>query len=49
MICQHLAWRKLYQVEQILQTWSQPEVIEKFYPGGWHHTDKGNGGIANVT
>eukprot|EP00117_Sycon_ciliatum_P008465 scpid56684/ scgid3090/ SEC14-like protein 1 len=40
MICHHLGWRKQYQVDQIIQSWVQPEVLRLYYPGGWHYSDK---------
>ena len=41
MLCRSLAWRKRYNVDQLLATYTPPDVIKTYYSGGWHHHDKG--------
>lgn len=43
MLSQSLNWRKKYQVDKILSEYETVEVIKDYFPGGWHHTDKGSG------
>ena len=45
-MCQSLTWRKQHQVDYILDTWRPPQVLQDYYAGGWHHHDKGDGGVA---
>ncbi|XP_078520403.1 SEC14-like protein 5 [Lissotriton helveticus] len=40
MLCQSLTWRKQHAVDDILQTWRPPAVLEEYYAGGWHYHDK---------
>ncbi|XP_069502154.1 SEC14-like protein 5 isoform X2 [Ambystoma mexicanum] len=40
MLCQSLTWRKQHQVDDILQSWSAPAVLQEYYAGGWHYHDK---------
>lgn len=41
ILCQSLTWRKLHQVDYLLETWNSPQVLQDHYTGGWHHHDKG--------
>lgn len=34
-------WRKKHNVDQILCVYEIPQVIKDYYPGCWHHYDKG--------
>lgn len=40
MLLQSLEWRRLMQVDDVLETYKLPEVIKKFYPLGRCGTDK---------
>jgi hypothetical protein len=40
MLRDSLEWRKKYGTDTILQDWSIPEVLEKYYPGGYCGVDK---------
>ncbi|KAK3760718.1 hypothetical protein RRG08_010689 [Elysia crispata] len=40
MLVHSLAWRKLHNIDRILEGHQPPEVLEKYYPGGWHYCDK---------
>ncbi|XP_023675616.2 SEC14-like protein 1 isoform X1 [Paramormyrops kingsleyae] len=40
ILCQSLTWRKLHQVDYLLETWNSPQVLQDHYTGGWHHHDK---------
>ncbi|XP_036945426.1 SEC14-like protein 1 isoform X1 [Acanthopagrus latus] len=37
---QSLTWRKQHQVDFLLDTWEQPQLLQDYYAGGWHHHDK---------
>ncbi|XP_063063112.1 SEC14-like protein 5 [Engraulis encrasicolus] len=39
MLCHSLSWRKQFQVDYILETWSPPACLVEYYAGGWHHHD----------
>ena len=41
MLVHSLAWRKLYNIDKLLQTMHVPTVLEQYYGGGWHYSDKG--------
>jgi len=41
MLSHSLHWRKKYQMDKILSEYKAPQVITDFFPGGWHHNDKG--------
>ena len=41
MLSQSLMWRKKHQVDRILSEYQTPQVIKDYFPGGWHHSDKG--------
>ncbi|CAG5123336.1 unnamed protein product, partial [Candidula unifasciata] len=40
MLVHSLAWRKLHNIDRILDGYKPPDVLEKYYPGGWHYCDK---------
>lgn len=39
-LCQSLTWRKQHQVDFLLDTWEQPQLLQDYYTGGWHHHDR---------
>ncbi|XP_022253439.1 SEC14-like protein 1 [Limulus polyphemus] len=39
-LCQSLVWRKKYQVDKILNSYNLPEVVTRYFPGGWHKHDR---------
>lgn len=41
MLVHSLAWRKLHNLDRLLETYRSPEIMEKYYPGGWHFFDRG--------
>ncbi|GMR61033.1 hypothetical protein PMAYCL1PPCAC_31228 [Pristionchus mayeri] len=41
MILTSLLWRKQHNVDQILHEWQRPAVVKQFFPGCWHHSDRG--------
>lgn len=42
MLTQSLHWRKKHQIDKLLDEYEMPQVIKDYFPGGWHHFDKGN-------
>lgn len=42
MLSQSLIWRKKHAVDRILLEYIPPQVVKDYFPGGWHHNDKGN-------
>ncbi|XP_025086727.1 SEC14-like protein 1 isoform X4 [Pomacea canaliculata] len=40
MLVHSLAWRKLHNLDRLLETYRSPEIMEKYYPGGWHFFDR---------
>ncbi|KAH3871855.1 hypothetical protein DPMN_035070 [Dreissena polymorpha] len=40
MLVHSLAWRKLHNIDHLLHTYTPPEVLTKYYTGGWHFSDK---------
>ncbi|KAK6989093.1 SEC14-like protein 1 isoform X2 [Biomphalaria glabrata] len=40
MLVHSLAWRKLHNIDRILEVYKLPEVLGRYYPGGWHYCDK---------
>lgn len=40
MLVHSLAWRKLHNMDRLLETNKTPEIVEKYYPGGWHYFDR---------
>lgn len=41
MLTQSLHWRKKHQIEKLLSEYEAPPVVKDYFPGGWHHFDKG--------
>lgn len=41
MLSQSLIWRKKHQVDKILSEYQTPQIVKDYFPGGWHHHDKG--------
>ena len=41
MLVHSLAWRKLRNIDRLLENYTTPQVIETYYPGGWHYFDRG--------
>lgn len=42
MLSQSLIWRKKHAVDRILSEYVTPQVVKDYFPGCWHHSDKGN-------
>ncbi|XP_058814646.1 protein real-time isoform X3 [Topomyia yanbarensis] len=40
MLQESLQWREEHRIDQILSEYKTPLVVEKYFPGGWHHHDK---------
>ncbi|WAQ97346.1 S14L1-like protein [Mya arenaria] len=40
MLVHSLAWRKLHNIDHLLHTYTPPDVLTKYYTGGWHFSDK---------
>lgn len=40
MLVHSLAWRKLHNIDHLLNNYQPSAVIQKYYPGGWHFSDK---------
>ncbi|XP_056143219.1 SEC14-like protein 1 isoform X2 [Lampris incognitus] len=40
LLCQSLTWRKQHQVDFLLDSWEQPQLLQDYYTGGWHHYDR---------
>ncbi|CAL7933009.1 unnamed protein product [Xylocopa violacea] len=41
MLTQTLHWRKKHQIDKLLDEYDAPQVVKDYFPGGWHHFDKG--------
>uniref|UniRef100_A0A665V695 SEC14-like protein 1 n=1 Tax=Echeneis naucrates TaxID=173247 RepID=A0A665V695_ECHNA len=41
LLCQSLTWRKQHQVDFLLDTWHQPQLLQEYFTGAWNHHDKG--------
>ena len=41
MLCQSLVWRKKHQIDRLLADYQQPDVVSKYFCGGWHGSDRG--------
>lgn len=41
MLSQSLLWRKKHAVDRILSEYVTPQVVQDYFPGAWHHHDKG--------
>lgn len=42
MLTQSLHWRKKHGIDKLLDEYEAPQVVKDYFPGGWHHFDKGN-------
>ncbi|EDS34457.1 conserved hypothetical protein [Culex quinquefasciatus] len=40
MLQESLQWRAEHRIDDILSEYKTPVVVEKYFPGGWHHHDK---------
>ncbi|XP_058451749.1 protein real-time isoform X2 [Malaya genurostris] len=40
MLQESLQWREEHRIDRILSEYKTPVVVEKYFPGGWHHHDK---------
>ncbi|XP_050084848.1 protein real-time isoform X3 [Anopheles aquasalis] len=40
MLQESLQWRKEHRIDDILSEYKMPAVVEKYFPGGWHHHDR---------
>ncbi|KAL5018685.1 hypothetical protein ScPMuIL_004407 [Solemya velum] len=40
MLLHSLAWRKLHNIDKLLDTYEPSPVLHKYYCGGWHYNDK---------
>ncbi|CAH8841641.1 unnamed protein product [Trichobilharzia szidati] len=40
MLCNHVKWRSVNQVDTICDTYKVPEVVQKYFPGGFCGEDK---------
>lgn len=40
MLQESLQWRAEHRIDDILSEYKTPAVVEKYFPGGWHHHDK---------
>ncbi|XP_041978967.1 protein real-time isoform X2 [Aricia agestis] len=40
MLSASLLWRKRHQVDRLLADYRPPEVVTRYFPGGWHHSDR---------
>lgn len=49
MLTQSLHWRKKHQIDKLLDEYETPQVVKDYFPGGWHHFDKGNCSIKRST
>lgn len=41
MLSHSLIWRKKNQVDKMMNEYQVPQVVQEYFPGGWHHQDKG--------
>jgi hypothetical protein len=41
MLKSALHWRRQHHVDKVLENWNPPGALLEYYPGGWHHYDKG--------
>lgn len=41
MLSHSLIWRKKNQVDKMMSEYQVPQVVQEYFPGGWHHQDKG--------
>ncbi|XP_053692760.1 protein real-time isoform X2 [Sabethes cyaneus] len=40
MLQESMQWRAEHRIDDILGEYKMPTVVEKYFPGGWHHHDK---------
>ncbi|XP_042218419.1 SEC14-like protein 1 isoform X2 [Homarus americanus] len=40
MLSHSLIWRKKNQVDKMMNEYQVPQVVNDYFPGGWHHQDK---------
>lgn len=48
MLTHSLYWRKKYEVDKLLKDYETPQVVKDYFPGGWHHFDRGEFRIFNI-
>lgn len=41
MLSHSLIWRKKNQIDKIMNEYQINQVVKDYFPGGWHHQDKG--------
>ena len=41
MLSHSLIWRKKNQVDKMISEYQVPHVVQEYFPGQWHHHDKG--------
>lgn len=39
MLVESLRWRRENEIDKLLQLYKMPTVVQKHFPGGWHHYD----------
>lgn len=42
LLSESLSWRKKHGVDKVLSEYQMPQIVKDYFPGGWHHHDKGN-------
>ncbi|KAK3853444.1 hypothetical protein Pcinc_040009, partial [Petrolisthes cinctipes] len=40
MLSHSLIWRKKNQIDKTMNQYQAPQVLQDYFPGGWHHQDK---------
>ncbi|XP_060065339.1 SEC14-like protein 1 [Ylistrum balloti] len=40
MLVHSLAWRKLHNIDHLLETYQPGDIMNQYYSGGWHYNDK---------
>ncbi|ESP04007.1 hypothetical protein LOTGIDRAFT_212187 [Lottia gigantea] len=40
MLVHSMAWRKLHNIDNLLDTYTPSPAMQSYYPGGWHYSDK---------
>ncbi|KAJ8318370.1 hypothetical protein KUTeg_003461 [Tegillarca granosa] len=40
MLLHSLAWRKLHNIDRLSETYKPSEIVEQYYCGGWHYSDR---------
>jgi hypothetical protein len=41
LLAESLNWRKKHGVDRVLSEYVTPRVVADYFPGAWHHHDKG--------